>query len=202
MKKLAPLLVLLVLGAVGYEVYARTRPTSVVLTGIVTTNDVIVSPMAGGQLTSLAVKEGDVVKKDQVIATIAPDELRADRAYFAENAQGLSSQVRQNEAALRFQEQQTQNAVQQAEANVASADAQRASAEADLESARQKLDRVRQLVKSNVAAAAEFDQAQTRVKGKSSASASRSCRSSIPTTSGFALTWKSRTSSACRWAPC
>ncbi len=161
MKKLAPLLVLLVLGAVGYEVYARTRPTSVVLTGIVTTNDVIVSPMAGGQLTSLAVKEGDVVKKDQVIATIAPDELRADRAYFAENAQGLSSQVRQNEAALRFQEQQTQNAVQQAEANVASADAQRASAEADLESARQKLDRVRQLVKSNVAAAAEFDQAQT-----------------------------------------
>ena len=38
-------------------------------------------------------KEGDVVKKDQVIATIAPDELRADRAYFAENAQGLSSRL-------------------------------------------------------------------------------------------------------------
>ena len=161
MKKLAPLVLLLVLGAVGYAVYERTRPTELVLTGIVTTADVIVSPLAPGQLTSLLVKEGDTVKKDQVIATIAPDELRADRAYFAESAQGLSSQVRQNEAALRFQEQQTQNAVQQAEANVASADAQRASAAADLASARQKLERVRQLVKSNVAATAEFDQAQT-----------------------------------------
>lgn len=159
-KRLLPLLIVLV-GAGGWYAWQRSRPTTLVLTGIVTTNDVVVSPLAGGQIARLFVKEGDLVKKDQVIATITPDELRADRTYFDQSAQGLSSQVRQNEAALRFQEQQTQSAVQQAEANVASADAQQASAQADLENARQKLDRVRQLVKSNVAATAEFDQAQT-----------------------------------------
>jgi HlyD family secretion protein len=160
-KRLVPLLLLIVLGAGGWYVWQRTRPTELVLTGIVTTSDVIVSPLAGGQIATLLVKEGDAVKKDQVIATITPDELRADRAYYDQSAQGLSSQVRQNEAALRFQEQQTLNAVKQAEANVASADAQQASAQADLENARQKLDRVKQLVTSNVAATAELDQAQT-----------------------------------------
>ena len=159
-KRILPLLLILA-AAGGYYVWQHNRPVTLVLTGIVTTNDVMVSPLAGGQISTLLVKEGDVVKKDQVIATITPDELRADRAYFDQSAQGLSSQVRQNEAALRFQEQQTLNAVQQAEANVASAEAQQASAQADLESARQKLDRVKQLVKSNVAATAEFDQAQT-----------------------------------------
>lgn len=159
-KRLIPLLVI-VAAAGGYYFYQHGRPVTLVLTGIVTTNDVVVSSLAGGQISTLLAKEGDVVKKDQILATITPDELRADRAYFDQSAQGLSSQVRQNEAALRFQEQQTQNAVLQAEANVASADAQQASAQADLENARQKLDRVRQLVKSNVAAAAEFDQAQT-----------------------------------------
>jgi multidrug resistance efflux pump len=159
-KRILPLL-LIAAGVGGWYVWQRAQPVTLVLTGIVTANDVVVSPLAGGQIARLLVKEGDVVKKDQVIATIMPDELRADRAYFDQSAQGLSSQVRQNEAALRFQEQQTQSAVQQAEANVASADAQQASAQADLESARQKLDRVKQLVKSNVAATAEFDQAQT-----------------------------------------
>ena len=160
-KRLVPLLLLLVVGVGGWYVWQRTRPTTLVLTGIVTTNDVVVSSLAGGQLATLLVKEGDAVTKNQVIATITPDELRADRAYFDQSAQGLSSQVRQNEAALRFQEQQTLSEVQQAEANLASAEAQRASAQADLASARQKLDRVKQLVASSVAAAADLDQAQT-----------------------------------------
>ncbi len=159
-KRLVPVLLLLA-GAAGWYVWQRTRPATLVLTGIVTTNDVVVSPLAGGQISKLLVTEGDQVKKDQLLATILPDELRADRAYYDQSAQGLSSEVRQNEAALRYQRQQTASAVTQAEANVASADAQQASAEADLENARQKLDRVRQLVKSNVAAAAEFDQALT-----------------------------------------
>lgn len=160
-KRLVSLLVLLVVGAGGWYVWQQTRPTSLVLTGIVTTNDVVVSSLAGGQIATLLVQEGDAVKAGQVIATITPDELRADRAYFDESALGLSSQVRQNEAALRFQEQQTKSAVQQAEANVASAEAQQASAQADLESARHQLERVKQLVSSKVAAAADLDQAET-----------------------------------------
>ena len=36
-----------------------------------------------------------------------PDELRADSAYYARSAEGVGSQVRESEAALRFQERQT-----------------------------------------------------------------------------------------------
>ena len=133
MKRLLALLVLLGLGAAGYVVYQKTRPNVLVLTGIVTTNDVVVSALTGGQIGQLFVKEGDAVAKGALIALIVPDELKADRAYYSWNAEALGSQVQQNEAALRFQEEQTANAVAQAEANVASARSQQASAQADLE---------------------------------------------------------------------
>jgi HlyD family secretion protein len=160
-KRIVPVLLLLAVSAGGWYFWQHSHSTDLMLTGIVTTNDVVVSPLAGGQIAALLVKEGDAVKKDQVLARIVPDELRADRAYFDQSALGLSSEVRQNEAALRYQEQQTLSAVQQAEANVASAEAQQASAQADFENARLTLDRVKQLVKSNVAATAELDQAQS-----------------------------------------
>ena len=79
------------------------RPAALVLTGIVTTDDVIVSPQIGGQIEQLLVKEGDAVKKGQLVAVIVPDELRAETAYYTHNVAGLSSQVQESEAALRFQ---------------------------------------------------------------------------------------------------
>ena len=87
MKRLGPFLVLLIVGGLGYAVYAYVNrpPTSLTLTGIVTTNDVIVSPQIAGQIGRLMVKEGDEVKKDQLVAVITPDELKADTAYFAQN---------------------------------------------------------------------------------------------------------------------
>lgn len=160
-KRIGPVLLLAVVIGGGYYYWARAHATDLTLTGIVTTNDIIVSPLTGGQIAQLLVKEGDTVKAGQILATIVPDELRADRAYFAESAEGLSSQVRQSEAALRYQEQQTTSAVTQAEATVASAAAQQESAQADLLNAKQHLDRMRQLVQSRVAAQAELDQAQS-----------------------------------------
>ena len=67
--------------AAAYYVYARP-PSALVLTGIVTTNDVVVSPQIGGQIDQLLVDEGDQVKKDQLLAVIAPDELMAESAYY------------------------------------------------------------------------------------------------------------------------
>src|SRR5689334_25205684 len=92
-------LILVVAGAV----YAFTSlgPKTLTLTGIVTTNDVIVSPQVAGQIGQLLVTEGDVVKKGQLLATITPDELRADTNYYAQSAAGLSSQVQESQAALR-----------------------------------------------------------------------------------------------------
>ena len=55
-------------------------PTEMVLTGVVTTNHITVSPQITGRLTELQVREGDVVKAGQMLAVLAPDELREERA--------------------------------------------------------------------------------------------------------------------------
>ena len=163
MKRLKALLFLLVLASAGVAayVYLGRPPSELVLTGIVTTNDLIVSPQIGGRISELKVVEGDVVKKDQLVAVIAPDELRADTAYYAHSAEGMVSQVRESEAALRLQERQTADQIKQAEANLASAEAQQMAAVADLENAKLELDRSRNLSQKGVEPPQRYDTART-----------------------------------------
>ena len=71
------LMALLVFGVVVYY-KAVTRPQPVVLTGMVTTNDVVTSSQIQGQLAQVLVKEGDTVTAGQLLAVIEPEELRAD----------------------------------------------------------------------------------------------------------------------------
>src|SRR3954468_3531153 len=108
MKRLRPLTVLVWAGRAAYSPCRSLGrpPTELVLTGIVTTNDVVVSPQISGQISELKVIEGDAVNKIQFVAVIRPDELQADTAYYTHSAAGLGSQVRESEAALRFQERQ------------------------------------------------------------------------------------------------
>jgi multidrug resistance efflux pump len=155
------LLVLVAAAAGGWYVYTHSRPTTLVLTGIVTTNDVIVSPQIAGQIGDLLVKEGDTVKRDQVVAVIRPDELQADTAYYRNNVAGMASQVAESEAALRYQEQQTRDQISQAEAALASVEAQVKAASADLESARLTYTRTQDLAQQKVASPQELDQART-----------------------------------------
>jgi HlyD family secretion protein len=136
-------------------------PGPLVLTGIVTTNDVIVSPQIGGQIAQLLVREGDAVTRDQLVAVISPDELKADTAYFAQNVEGLSSQVRESEAALRYQERQTADQIRQAESTLAATEAQVEAANADLEHARLTYTRTQNLSQQNVVSPQELDQART-----------------------------------------
>ena len=163
MKIVRPLLVLLILGAAGYGIfrYVNQRPTSLTLTGIVTTNDVIVSPQIAGQIRQLLVNEGDVVRKDQLVAVITPDEFRADIAYYQHSAEGLGSQVKESEAALRYQERQTIDQIHQAEATLAAAQAQQAAAVADLENARLVYERTRDLSQKGVEPVQMLDQTRT-----------------------------------------
>src|SRR5580765_1134362 len=115
--RLRRLLVLTLLAAGGWAGYryASRPPTSLTLTGIVTTNDVVVSPQIGGRLDQLLVAEGDTVKAGQMVGTIAPEELQADSSYASHNVEGLTSQVQEAEAALRYQERQTTEQIRQAE---------------------------------------------------------------------------------------
>jgi len=163
MKRLRPLIVLLVLAGagVGAYYYLGRPPSELVLTGIVTTNDLIVSPQIGGRISDLKVTEGSVVTKDQLVAVITPDELRADTAYYAHSAEGMTSQVRESEAALRLQQRQTIDQITQAEANLAAAQAQQMAAVADLENAKLELDRSRSLSQKGVEPPQRFDQART-----------------------------------------
>ena len=160
-KTIVVLLVLLLVAGAGTYAYRRMAPPALVLTGIVTTNDVIVSAQIAGQIGQLLVTEGDAVKKAQLVAVIVPDELKADTAYFAQNVEGMSSQIRESEAALRLQERQTVDQIRQAESTLASIEAQVESAVADLEQSRLTYTRTQSLSKQGVVSPQELDAART-----------------------------------------
>ena len=162
MKRKLPILIL-ILAAVVSGVYwtTRARSRAVQLTGIVTTEDIIVSSQIQGRLAQLSVKEGDTVTAGQLVAAIEPEELRADRAYYAHAEENASAQVQAAEAELKFQEAQTRDQVRQAEAALASTEAQQAEASADLEGARHYFERTEGLFKQNIVALSVLDQART-----------------------------------------
>jgi HlyD family secretion protein len=140
-----------------------SRPGPLVLTGIVTTNDVIVSPQVSAQLSTLLVKEGDRVDAGQLLAELAPGELAADRSYASQSEQGLGNQVQQSEAALRYQERQTADQIKQADANVSAAIAQQQEASANLNIAKLSLTRSEAMVKVGAISNQELDQTRTNV---------------------------------------
>ena len=92
-KIILPILIVLILcgGVVYYK--AVTQPQPLILTGIVTTNDVVASSQIQGQLAQVLVKEGDTVKAGQLLAVIEPQELRADESYYLHTERGTAAQV-------------------------------------------------------------------------------------------------------------
>src|SRR5271157_4826612 len=160
-KILIPALILLVLaGSVAYY-RATSKPHSMVITGIVTTNDVVVSAQIQGQLARLLVKEGETVQAGQLVAVIEPQELRADRAFYADSERGTAAQVQQAEAAVQFQEKQTRDQIRQAEASLASTQAQVNEAEANLKLDQANLERTEGLFKEGIVTAQSLDEART-----------------------------------------
>ncbi len=160
--KLRPKLVVLgvlVLAAI-LVVASLRRPATLVLTGIVTTDSVTVGAEVQGRLEQLAVREGDVVKQGQVLATIAPQEWKADQVYYENVQQAAAAQVTEAEAGLTLEERTTDNQIKQAEANLAAARAQAQAAEADRDIARQNLQRAQDLRKQNVNSVQDLDQAR------------------------------------------
>ena len=96
------ILAVLVLAAVAGGSYCALmqKPAGIVLTGIVTTDEVIVSPEIQGRLQQLFVKEGDVVTNGELIAVIQPQEQRANMAFFASSEQQSTADLAQARADL------------------------------------------------------------------------------------------------------
>jgi len=159
-KIIVPIVIVVVLcgGVVYYK--AVTAPRPIVLTGIVTTNDVIASSQIQGQLAQVLVKEGDTVKPGQLLAVIEPQELRADESYYLHSQQGTAAQVSEAEAALIFQEAQTRDQIKQAEAAMAAAQAQENEAKADLELDRLNYQRTKGLYDQKIVSEQALDQAR------------------------------------------
>jgi HlyD family secretion protein len=156
---LVPLI--LVAALVGAYSWWSREPADLVLTGIVTTHDILVGPQIGGRLDRLSVSEGDPVKRGQIVGVIAPDELKAESSYAVQNAEGFTSQVRQAEAALRHEQLQTTEQIHQAESTLAAAEAQQAAAMAELERARLDFARTQNLSNQGVAPAQQLDESRT-----------------------------------------
>lgn len=165
-KKLAAILVLalvVIAGIAYYVLSVRARP--VILTGIVTTDEVIVSSEIQGRLQELLVKQGDTVTNAELLGLIQPQEWKADLAYYASTERQSKAQVTQAEADLAFQESQTSNQIHQAEANLAATEAQVTQSEADLENARLNFERLKDLYQKRVESVQAYDQARTSFEG-------------------------------------
>ncbi len=158
------LVIILILVAAGSAVayfMLTTRGQGLMLTGIVNTDEVIVSSQIAGRLDQLAVKEGDTVKQNQLLALLDPREMKADQAYYSHSAQNYADQVRAAEAALRYQELQTRDAVRQAQAALASAEAQEKQAKANYDQAHRDYRRIDALFESGIDSEQTADQART-----------------------------------------
>jgi len=161
-RRLLVLALVLALVAGGIFIYRTlNRPRGLMLTGIVTTHEVMVSPMIQGRLSQLLVKEGDVVKAGQLVAMIDPRELQADRSFYAHAEQGAAAQVEEEEAALNYQEALTREQIKQAEAALVAAETQAKEVLAELELDRLNYERTQSLYKKQVSSAQALDQART-----------------------------------------
>jgi HlyD family secretion protein len=102
MKKRKILILILVLAViVGGIYYATVRQSrEIILTGIVTTDEVIVSPEIQGRLQQLLVKEGDTVSNQELLGVIQPEEQQADVAYYSNIVQQYAALVMQAKAQL------------------------------------------------------------------------------------------------------
>jgi HlyD family secretion protein len=147
--------------AAGLWAVLGRRPDEIVLTGIVTTDDVIVSAEIQGRLQELAAREGDTVTRGQLLGRIQPQEWKAEVDFYADSERQSAAQVAEAEAILRFQEAQTRNETRQAEATLAAAHAEVAQAVADEEKARLTFERERAMYRKGVEAAQAFDEART-----------------------------------------
>jgi RND family efflux transporter MFP subunit len=99
-RKLIIVIFLIVLAIVVTWYVTTGNARGIVLTGIVTTDEVIVSPEIQGRLQELLVKEGDVVTNGELLALIQPEEQQADVAFYTKNQQQSAAQVVQAQADL------------------------------------------------------------------------------------------------------
>ncbi|MGP8248189.1 MAG: HlyD family secretion protein [Bryobacteraceae bacterium] len=171
MKRRAILLLLLAAAGVAIWWAERPGPQTLVLTGTVDGNEVVVGSKITGRIVTLAVDDGQWVKAGDLIAVLDQDELRADQgaaghavAQARATAQQsvvqtellentlptkvsqAGAQVEQTQAQL----QQAESQAAQAQAQLRQAEAQVAQTEAAVAKAQDNFNRIRPLVERDI----------------------------------------------------
>src|SRR5579864_5523392 len=98
-RRFAILIVIVAVGVVLYFVFNRP-PVEIDMTGVVTTDEVIVSPEIEGRLEKLFVAEGDTVTNGELIAQIQPELWNADASFYNSSEQQSSYNLIQAKADL------------------------------------------------------------------------------------------------------
>jgi RND family efflux transporter MFP subunit len=94
-------LILLAALATGGIYYATTRPPGkIILTGVVTTDELIVSSEVQGRMQQLFVREGDAVTNGELLAVIQPQEQLANVEFYARSQKQSAAAAAQAKADL------------------------------------------------------------------------------------------------------
>jgi RND family efflux transporter MFP subunit len=101
MKRRIPIVILLLaLIGVGAYFLTRQKPGEIILTGIVTTDEVSVSSEIQGRIQELSVNQGDTVTNGQLLALIQPQEQKANVAFYTSSEHQTTAQLEESKADL------------------------------------------------------------------------------------------------------
>ncbi len=146
-----------------YFVYSPSRK-NIVLTGVVTGNDVVVSSKILGRIERLGVDEGDEVKEGDPIIQLDQQELKAQLASAEATIRSLEAKLASAAIDLRWSEEQTSASLAQAGADLAAARAQLEEGQADFEQAALDYKRAQGLFEKQVVSAQNRDRAEAAMK--------------------------------------
>jgi HlyD family secretion protein len=153
------LILVTVAGGIGY--WMTHRPQSLVLTGIVSTDEVREGSLIQGRLQALLVKQGDRVKKGQLLAVIQPKEWQADKDAYENAEREAASGIDKARADLAFMEAQTREQIRRAKSDLAMNRDQVRQATSDLEYARITYMRAKAMRAGDINSEQDFDRART-----------------------------------------
>jgi HlyD family secretion protein len=162
--KRAILLLLIVAAGVGIWWAERPRPQTLVLTGTVDGNEVVVGSKITGRIVSLAVDDGQWVKAGDLVAVLDQDELRADQGAAGHAIAQARASAQQSVAQTDLLEHTLPTKVRQAEAQVAQTQAQLQQAQAQVTQTQAQLRQAQAQVEQTRAAVAKAQDNFNRIR--------------------------------------
>ncbi len=159
-------IVVLLIVAIGVALWwvERPRPHTLVLTGTVDGNEVVVGSKITGRIVKLTVDDGQWVKAGDLIAVLDQDELRADQGAAGHAIAQARANAQQSVAQTELLEHTLPTKVRQAEAQLAQTEAQLQQAEAQVMQSRAQLQQAEAQVMQTQAAVAKSQDNFNRIR--------------------------------------